>query len=578
MRNFKLNLFLVALTIIVFSIAFFRPNIADAASLGLFIDKENPVVGDTLVVDLKIDSEDESINAAQATVKFPSNILKSQSIDKTDSIFNFWLDEPSSDNDLGEISFIGGSTISGYSGKSLQVLRMKFKVIGNGEASLVFSDTAISSADGSGSNVLSTSKGISFSVLSKSEIGKIQQAQITREAEVASNLPAKPVLSVSLYSNPENWYNLVSDFSASWNLPKDITDVATSLDKVPSTNPTKSEGLFDNKVFKSLSNGIWYLHIRFKNNIGWGVTNHYRIAIDSLPPLPFKVEITGNPISDNPIPEIKFTSSDQFAGIEYYQILVDGKEDNRIKETTYTFKPIAPGKHKIIVSARDKAGNVTEGRLDLEVLPIQSPEILFINRNVFIGEGGLFLNGSSLPSSTVLYNLKLKSGENILQGEVASNDKGFWSIDISQPLKKGSYIIEITAKDSRGALSFPVESNSISITERPVLVLGRLNVTYQGLSIILILFFAISFFLGWLFRHRADKQRNNRIVIAERDVNAMLVNIDKDIKSIIKDHKIDGKEPLDSNVEVNVNYILNKIGGNIERAKKYILENIEEIG
>lgn len=577
MRNFKLNLFL-ALTIIVFSIAFFRPNIADAASLGLFIDKENPVVGDTLVVDLKIDSEDESINAAQATVKFPSNILKSQSIDKTDSIFNFWLDEPSSDNDLGEISFIGGSTISGYSGKSLQVLRMKFKVIGNGEASLVFSDTAISSADGSGSNVLSTSKGISFSVLSKSEIGKIQQAQITREAEVASNLPAKPVLSVSLYSNPENWYNLVSDFSASWNLPKDITDVATSLDKVPSTNPTKSEGLFDNKVFKSLSNGIWYLHIRFKNNIGWGVTNHYRIAIDSLPPLPFKVEITGNPISDNPIPEIKFTSSDQFAGIEYYQILVDGKEDNRIKETTYTFKPIAPGKHKIIVSARDKAGNVTEGRLDLEVLPIQSPEILFINRNVFIGEGGLFLNGSSLPSSTVLYNLKLKSGENILQGEVASNDKGFWSIDISQPLKKGSYIIEITAKDSRGALSFPVESNSISITERPVLVLGRLNVTYQGLSIILILFFAISFFLGWLFRHRADKQRNNRIVIAERDVNAMLVNIDKDIKSIIKDHKINSKEPLDSNVEVNVNYILNKIGGNIERAKKYILENIEEIG
>ena len=113
---------------------------------------------------------------------------------------------------------------------------MKFKVIGNGEASLVFSDTAISSADGSGSNVLSTSKGISFSVLSKSEIGKIQQAQITREAEVASNLPAKPVLSVSLYSNPENWYNLVSDFSASWNLPKDITDVATAmLAESPST-------------------------------------------------------------------------------------------------------------------------------------------------------------------------------------------------------------------------------------------------------------------------------------------------------------------------------------------------------
>ncbi len=577
MNNYKSIFVQFSLVAIIIFAVFFRPAITEAASLGMFTDKANPVVGDTLTVDVKIDSEDVSINAAQATIKFPTDILKVDTLDKTDSTFNFWLTEPSFDNTLGNVSFVGGSTISGYSGKSLQVLRIKFKVIGNGDASLVFSDTAISAADGSGANVLSISKGVSFSVLSKSEVNKAAQAQITRAAEIAASLPTKPVLNVLLYPNSGSWYDTVSDFSANWNLPKDVTDIASSLDKIPNTDPTKSEGLFDNKTFKALSNGVWYLHVRFKNNIGWGVTNHYKILIDALPPLPFKVEITGDPVSDNPTPEIKFSSSDQFSGIDYYQILIDGKEEVKTQKTSYVFKPVAPGKHQVVVDARDKAGNITEGRLDLEILPIQSPEILFINRNIFIGEGGLSLNGSSFPSSTILYNLKLESGESIFKGEVSSNEKGFWSVSIDQSLKKGSYIVEITAKDNRGALSFPVKSDSISVTERPVLVLGKLNVTYQGLLVILILFFGISFFSGWVLRNLAEKQRHNRIIIAERDVNAILVNIEKDIASIIKEHKVNGEAP-GKDVEINVNYTLKKIDGNIEKAKNYVLENIEEIG
>ena len=97
--------------------------------------------------------------------------------------------------------------------------------------------------------------------------------------------------------------------------------------------------------------------------------------------------------------------------------------------------------------------------------------------------------------------------------------------------------------------------------------------------LLLILFFAGSFFSGWFFRNRTNKQRNNRIIIAERDVDALIVNVDKDIESVIKDHKsTDKTKTIDKDVETKVNYTLNKVHEKIEKAKKYVLENIEEIG
>jgi len=74
-----------------------------------------------------------------------------------------------------------------------------------------------------------------------------------------------------------------------WDLPNDVTAVATEVDQHPDAVPAKSEGLFDNKTFSPLEDGVWYLHVQFKNSIGWGPTLHYRIGIDTAPPLGFSV-------------------------------------------------------------------------------------------------------------------------------------------------------------------------------------------------------------------------------------------------------------------------------------------------
>lgn len=576
MKDLKLIFPRLAFVLIVLAVTLLGPAIAQAATFGFFLDKENPIIGDTLTADLKIDSEDVSINFAQATIKFPSNILRVDSLSKTDSIFDFWLTQPSFDNTLGQISFGGGSTTNGFSGKSLQALRIKFKVIGNGEASLVFSDTAISAADGSGSNVLSVSKSASFSVLSKSELSKIAPATISREPVPADKAPAKPILAVSLYPDPNSWYNLSSDFSASWNLPGDIISVATSLNKIPDSAPAESEGLFNNKVFKALNNGIWYLHVRFKNNIGWGATTHYRIAIDSVPPLQFTVNVVGGEFSNNPTPTIQYKESkDQFSGILEYAIKIDSEPEIKTQKTEYTLPLLPPGKHLIKVAAKDKAGNITESTTEIEVLPIASPEILFVNPQPFVGEGGLAVNGIALANVDVLLNLKTSTGESVLQRKTEANENGVWSMSMNDPLKKGDYYIEATARDSRGALSLPVKSKDIIVRDRPIITLFGLEITQKWFTWILFLALIATFIAGFLLRRLTDEKRHRRIIITERDISAILSNIKKDIEGIMEEHKAGAV--VDPSVETKVNFILKKIDDSIKNTEKYILDNVEEI-
>ena len=76
-------------------------------------------------VNIKVDASDESINAAQAKIKFSPDILEVKSISKEGSIFNFWLQEPEFSNMDGTIEFIGGA-LNGVSGASLQVLKINF--------------------------------------------------------------------------------------------------------------------------------------------------------------------------------------------------------------------------------------------------------------------------------------------------------------------------------------------------------------------------------------------------------------------------------------------------------------------
>lgn len=569
----------------------FKISTVSAATLFLLPQSAEYAIGKMFTVEVRIDSEGQGFNAAQATLLFPKDILEVKSIDfsLSASVFNFWLEEPKFSNSEGKITFIGG-TSSGVVGASVQILKINFAAKGGGDAAVSISDAAVTAADGSGSNILSTVKPARFlvaptvvepaavtpappSTTTTSSVGLPPPVQIIRKPAPAQKLPAKPAINVPAYPDSAQWYNFITDFLAQWALPADVSSVATALNKDQSFAPSRSEGLFEAKTFPALADGIWYLHARFKNSVGWGPTAHYRIFIDTAPPLPFNINVPEGTATDNPTPTLEFKTEDGLSGLEQYIIRVnDGEIISQISDT-FTLSPQTPGTHRILVKAVDKAGNMRETGLDLEILPIASPLITLVRNDLFVGEGNLFISGTTLPDVTVMLALKNSAGVVMAQLNEKSDANGNWRALFGMPLKKGAYFAEITVRDKRGALSLPVKSEFLQARIKPALVLGGIEITEVWFYIALIILLASGIVVGWTLRYRFLAQTGRKIVIAERDIINVFTMIKKDIDKILKNYTAVRLSKRDAENK----FLLNKIDSDIEKMEGYILENIKEI-
>jgi hypothetical protein len=568
----------------VFSALIFLPQTVFAASFSLTPDKDSVGIGDEFVVTVRSDTGDVGINAAQATIKFPKDILQVTSLDKTGSVFNFWLEEPTYSNVDGNVIFVGGSS-AGVSGKALQIIKIVFKVTGSGSANIIFTDGAITASDGSGTNVLSSMGNLTVSSAPKgsgtSPATPAKQTllppptQITRPAETATVAPVKPALDIPLYPDPNKWYNGVDNFLVQWSLPSDVSAVSTSLDKTTTYSGTNSEGLFNNKVFPAITgDGVWYVHVRFMNQLGWGNAINYRVSIDTQPPLAFNVSSDEGDATGNPSPTIKFETSDALSGISHYEIKIGDSDATTTQQTFFKLPLQVPGKRIIQVRAVDKAGNAVENNLELEILPIASPVITLVSTSVFIGEGSLELKGTSLPGINVDLVLKQKAGQTIYSTSVIADSTGNWEYKIDQPLKKDKYIVEATARDARGALSLTVPSNEIRVRERPIMTIAGVDITAAWFLTIFLILLAISFALGWFSVRLENVQRGKRVLIAKRDVDSAFIMINKDIDKVLIKYRDGEVNASDIN---DAKYILERIKETIEKTEKYITENIGEI-
>lgn len=553
---------------------------AKAAVFQLLTDKETAAIGDSLTITVIIDSEGTGINAAEATLQFPNNILEATEISKENSIFNFWLEEPSFSNEDGLVNFIGGSS-SGFSGRSLHLININFNVRGSGQGEIVFLDGAAAASDGSGTNVLTEMRGVTVNILpitgvlpgiTPSPVPPVEI--IERPAVPTGELPEIPSIQVPLYPNEGEWNNLVSRFYAIWPLPNDVTGVATLLDKNPTSNPSISEGLFESKTFLPLSDGIWYLHVRFRNDIGWGETAHYKISIDTTPPLPFVLELNTEEISDNPSPFLSYKSADDLSGLKHYVIAATGEEADFTFEESYIFKPLSPGKYLITVRAVDRAGNIVEESVDVEILPIESPIITFTSEKVVLDEESIRITGTALQNEKIKIILFSENGDIIAEDEVAVDGLGNWSKEFREPVRKGKYFIEVQTIDSRGAKSLFVRSSIVTVVEKPFLVIAGINITQMWFFIFLIAILLSGFAIGWFSYKLRQKQLGRRVVIAQRDVFNVFAMIEKDIDKILKsyeDNNINERELTEAE------YILKKIKENLKKTQKYIIDNIGEI-
>lgn len=552
-----------------------------AATLFLSTKSGNVTIGDKLEVDVKIDSEDIGFNAAQATIQFPKDILEVSILDRSSSVFNLWLQDPTFSNQDGNLGFIGGGT-SGFSGKSLEILKIIFKVKGSGTANLVFNDGAVTASDGSGTNILSAMKGIKIVSAPPQEISvataTVQIAkpvQIKRLAVPTGKLPVKPEVTVPLYSNQSKWYNLSEPFFTSWQLPADIVKVATAINKDPSYKPFQAEGLFDNKQFSQLDDGIWYLHVQFKNDIDWSPTDHYKISIDTAPPQLLNLQID-NSQNDNPTPTITYSASDALSGIADIRIFVDSNVPFHSTSTSFFKLDLqSPGKHKVLVRALDQAGNSAEQSLDFEVLPIETPHITSINKKVIIGtDDRLIIQGSAVPNVNIIITIEDENKFLVIRDETRTNSQGRWGFSLDKELRRGTYFISVKAKDSRGALSLSTEPTKVTFVDKSIISLFGLDITLRDLIIILVIagILAASYFYRKTLLHLARSEQESMII--NRDIkNAFGLikeNLNK-ISDIIK------KDTATNSKTIEFNAINKKIVDTLDKIEKYSSKDIEKL-
>lgn len=544
---------------IILGTALFFANTAQAATLFFTPGTGEFGLNKEIVVDLKIDSVGVGVNAGQATIRFPKDILEVKSVDKADSAFNFWLEEPSFSNTDGAITFVGG-TPYGISGASIKVLHITFLTKSAGIAKLTFADSAITASDGIGTNVLSKSNEAAFTITGETVPPVITPpTQIKREPVAPSGLPVKPSLTVPLYSDTALWYNHSNTFVASWTLPLDISGVATTINKQPIYSPSESEGLFDNKMFSALSDGIWYLHVRFKNDIGWGPTTHHRIAVDTKAPLPFEVTSNEGEVTDDPNLTLYFKASDALSGIREYRVRVDNGNwaviPSKVFKGSYKSPIQNPGNHHTTIQAMDNAGNSIETGIDHEVLPLASPTFTFATDKIYSNtSAGLSFNGTALPSTEILFLLK-KGGAVITSNTIPVDASGNWAFAYGEALRNGRYVATIQSKDARGALSLVVTAPEIRVTGK-----------YTNTIIITLVILLGALFGGFWFYERRRERTKLRIQVAERDTANVFNMIKTDVEKL--------RDAQKTETTADDEFIADKLKKNVEKMGSYVKDEI----
>ena len=517
-QKFKINFKFLAVVFCFFFLILSLASGASAQNASLYLSPSTGTytVSNTFLVQVKVNSGGVAINAADGTLVFDPDKLEVVSISKTDSVFSLWIQEPTFSNSLGTINFAGGKPTPGFSGAAGIIINITFKARTAGTANLTFAAGSVLADDGKGTNILASMGAAAFTISSRT-ITPTEPLEPSVPA-ASAGVPEAPIISSDTHPEETKWYpNNNPKFS--WKLPPDVIEVSYEIDQKPTTNPAFiADSLTTEASFSDLEDGIWYFHINFKNQYGWGKITHRKVLIDTEVPESFEVVIDNENDATNPTPTFLFKTTDSLSGIEYYEVIIE-REDKTTTTTTpqnikdNPYKPLAlpPGKHSLQVKAFDKAGNYTLASTNFEISPIKGLEITKIPISIEIGET-LTVEGKAEPGITVRIYIQKLEQEPILERAKADSG-GKFVLSYDKALVKGDYLVWAQAEDERGALSDPTKKYSLEVGLPPFLKIGKIALDYLTTMITLIILIVgavLVIFYTWyrisVWRKRVSKE------------------------------------------------------------------------
>jgi len=231
------------------------------------------------------------------------------------------------------------------------------------------------------------------------------------------------------------------------------------------------------------------------------------IRLDTKPPKPFEIRVKEGKETTNPQPTLFFETSDEISGINYYEIIIDGKAPIKTEKPEYKIPFQDLGKHTIIVKAVDKAGNKTSAMTEIEILPIEAPVITDYPSELFPGNI-LSIKGIAVPEATIKVYIQKKEEEAKLE-ETRSDKKGRWTYINIEPVEKGVYRVWAEAVDSFGARSESSERVTIQVVPPSFIRIGKLTISYLTATVITLLILILAIILQILWLLTAIKKKKN---------------------------------------------------------------------
>jgi hypothetical protein len=149
---------------------FVVPEFLPRESISLIsIGNENIVtVGDVFFADVMAVS-DTPINAIEASLSFPSDLLEVENISLDGSILDLWPKKPSFSNASGTILWSGGTVQPGGFVQTGKIFNIAFVAKKTGEAKIRFDKALFAAYDGKGTILFPVQNGISYTIRPKTK-------------------------------------------------------------------------------------------------------------------------------------------------------------------------------------------------------------------------------------------------------------------------------------------------------------------------------------------------------------------------------------------------------------------------
>lgn len=355
--------------------------------------------GQTFTATIQVNPDGDSVNAVEASLSFNTSVLSVVSVSKTGSIFSLWTTEPAFSNTAGTITFGGGSPTP-FSTRS-NLLTVTFRANAAGTGAVSFTDASALAADGLGTDVLENSPGASYTIgaaavtPAPTPTPVVEPTEATPPPSTSDDVtiafgdpPRAPEVGSQAFLDPDMWYN-TTEGVFTWELPFDVNgmrlELATSSDNQPSTeiDPPVEEFSVTADI---LSDGIQYLSVQFKNQVGWGAVTNRQIKIDTTAPEAFAIKVQAG-TTPSSFPLLIFDAQDKTSGISRYELTIAGREPVDVTPDEarlgYLLGGLIDGTYTVTVIAYDMAGNSTESSIPVLITSGWLPPTEAVDENPF---------------------------------------------------------------------------------------------------------------------------------------------------------------------------------------------------